>query len=120
MKILLLDSTGTASDELSRVLSDWGMTVTHAVSAQQAVDLVKEQVFKLVLMDQFLQDSMGVEIIPQLKLFNPGIRIIVMAENSTPELEKKARECGIVFYLGKPVPLNQLKMILNQLLNKQI
>ena len=96
------------------------MTVTHAVSAQQAIDLVKEQVFELVPMELFLQDSMGFEIIPELKLFNPGISIILMTENSTPELEKKARECGIIFYLGKPVPLNQLKLVINQLLNKQI
>ncbi len=120
MNILLIDSDAQAANELGRVLTDWGMTVSHAVSAQQAVNLVKEQLFELVLMELFLKDSMGHEIIPDLKLFNPGVSIVVMACNSTPDLERKARECGIVFYMEKPVPLDQLKLIIDQLLNKQI
>ncbi len=120
MNILLIDSDSRASDELSRVLTDWGMTVSHAVSAQQAVDLVKEQLFELVLMELFLKDSMGYEIIPDLKLFNPGVSIVVMTGNSTPEMERKARECGIVFYMEKPVPLDQLKLIIDQLLKQKI
>lgn len=120
MKILLIDSKEPASDELGRVLSDWGMTVKHAASGQKAVDLAREQLFDLVLMEFFLEDSMGVDVIRELKLFNPGVNIVVMAENSTPQLERKAREGGIVFYFGKPVPLDQLRLIVDQLHNKQI
>jgi DNA-binding NtrC family response regulator len=120
MNILLIDSNTRTSSELVRVLTDWGMTVNHVVSAQQAVDLVKKQLFELVLMELFLKDSIGFEIIPDLKLFNPGVSIVVMTVNSTPELERKARECGIVFYMEKPVPLDQLKLIIDQFLKKQI
>ncbi len=120
MNILLIDSDVQVSDELGRALTDWGMTVSHAVSAQQAVDLVKEQLFELVLMELFLKDFPGYEIIPDLKKFNPGVSIVVMTGNSTPELERKARECGIVFYMDKPVPLDQLKLIIDQLQIKLI
>lgn len=115
MRILLIDSDFQGASGLIRELTGWGETVTYADSGRAAVSKAKEQVFDLVLMDLILMDSMGVDIIPDLKLFNPGVRVIAMTGISTPDLERKAREGGIIFYMEKPVPLDQLKLVIEQL-----
>jgi DNA-binding NtrC family response regulator len=80
------------------------------------VKKIRQGTFDTVLLELFLKDCMGYEIISGLKLYQSGIKIITMTRQSTPELEKRVRQCGIVFYMEKPVPLVQLKQILDQLL----
>ncbi|MCG8633808.1 MAG: response regulator [Desulfobacterales bacterium] len=115
MKILIVDSKNPGSLELDRVVAGWGNQVSHVSSGALAVEAVKQHTFELVMLELFLQDTMGYEIVPDLKLFNPGVSIIIMSEKNDPELEMKSRESGIIFFMEKPVRLEQLKQILNQL-----
>ena len=114
MNILLIDPDTKLADEMLYTLSQWGIAATHADTAVQAINLVKRKRFSFVLLELFLKESMGYEIIPDLKLYSPGIKIIAMAQNSTPELIKKTREYGIVVYMEKPIPQEHLLSIFNQ------
>ncbi len=120
MNILVIDSENPYSQELVNVLSDWGYGAAHALSAGQASDRVKKDLFELILMELFLEDAMGYEIVPELKLFNPGVSVIMMSRKSSPELEKRSRESGIIYFMEKPVPYDHLKLIIDQLIKKRI
>ncbi|MCP3924134.1 MAG: response regulator [Desulfobacterales bacterium] len=115
LRILIIDSDQKKSDELINTLSEWHVITKHASSAREAVALSKKLSFDVALMELSLPDKKGYEIIPDLKLYNPGIHIMTMTENNSPTLETKVRQCGVSFYFGKPVPLDQLREILNHL-----
>ncbi|MCG8685202.1 MAG: response regulator [Desulfobacterales bacterium] len=119
MKILIVDSKSSYSFELGKVLSGWGNRINHVCSGDQAIEKVKNTVFELILLELFLEDAMGYEIVPDLKLFNPGVNIIIMSEKSDPQLERKSRESGIIFFMEKPIQFQHLKQIIDQLSKKQ-
>lgn len=115
MDILIADSNITCALELDKKLSGWGHHVTLVYSAAQALDAVRQHVYELAILELLLNDAMGYEIIPDLKLFNPGVRIIMMTEKDSPDLERKSRASGIIFFMEKPVAFDHLKQIIDRM-----
>jgi len=115
MNILIIDSDKEIVDELTDMLDSPNYTVAIAAGTDNALAMSKQIFFEVVLMELILEGSETYHIIPELKLYNPGVSIITMTWNSTPELERNTRESGISFYLGKPIVKDQLMQIIDQI-----
>ena len=74
--------------------------------------------FDLVLRDIFLPDINGVELIQKLKEVWPKIRIITMTGHNSRELEMEVRKQGIIYYMIKPVNIQNLKEIVDHIHKK--
>ncbi|TDL31997.1 response regulator [Jeotgalibacillus sp. S-D1] len=62
----------------------------------------------LVLLDVYLPDELGVNMINQLKQICPRLQIILITAATEMEILKKAYQAGIVDYLVKPIALERL------------
>lgn len=84
-------------------------------TGREAVERVRHKKFDLVLLDIFLPDCKGYELIPQFKEQWPGISIVAMTGYNTRELELKVRNQGINYYMIKPFNLEEVTGILDHI-----
>lgn len=115
MKILIVEDSKEVIKLLSFALKKWGHTPTIAETGKEAVNIVQSEMFDLILLDIYLPDAMGYDLIPIFKDQWSGMKIITMTGHSSIEIEEKIRKQGILFYMVKPVNLEELKSILNHM-----
>jgi diguanylate cyclase (GGDEF)-like protein/PAS domain S-box-containing protein len=119
--ILLVDDEELNRDMLSRRLLRSGFAVTLAASGREALDLVKEQSFDLVLLDQMMPEISGAEVLRTLRAtYSPEALPIVMV-TAIAESGKvaEALESGANDYITKPIDFKiALARIRSQLARK--
>jgi DNA-binding response OmpR family regulator len=102
-------------DMLSKMIHGWGHDVTCSENGRAALEKASAMDFDLFLLDVFLPDMTAMDLIPRLRAFQPDARIITMTGQSTRDLELKLRKLGIAYYMAKPVPVSELKGILDHM-----
>lgn len=108
IRILLVDDEPRFSESLSQILSISGYQVTIAERGDEAVGLLAESVFDLLLLDVELPDMLGYKIMDHLKDENFGAVTIMLTGNATVETAIEALKKGAYDYLRKPVDHNLL------------
>ena len=58
----------------------------------------------------------GLELATALKTIAPGIRVVMITAYDTAELRKRARVCGVPYFLPKPFPFDELEAIVRMVL----
>jgi CheY-like chemotaxis protein len=116
LPILVVDANRDISDLVRMILEDTGRyQVMQASSAQQALEVVRELPFDLVILDFNLPDLLGPELVDRLRGSQPDLEVIVIPLNEKlkdAELERTA-EGEIV---GKPFYLPELPAIVESAL----
>jgi CheY-like chemotaxis protein/HPt (histidine-containing phosphotransfer) domain-containing protein len=109
--VLLVEDDSKMHEVLSALLHDINVTVSNARDAKQALAMVREQHFDLMLLDLGLPDMNGFEVLRQLEK-NPApysLPVIVLtAWNSTSD-KLRGFELGAVDYLTKPFDSAELR-----------
>ncbi|MCG8639209.1 MAG: response regulator [Desulfobacterales bacterium] len=119
MKIIVIEDNEQVSTLLKSAAQRWGHQVTIADTGQKAIAIVKKQIFDLIMLDIFLPDIMGYDLIPLLKNEWSGMEIITMTGRSSMDIEERTRRQGILYYMVKPIDLSELRSILDHM-NKKI
>lgn len=119
MKILIIEDTREVSDFLEVLISRWGHQPRTAATGKDAIGILKEEMFELVLLDIFLPDTVAYDLIPSIKAAWSGINIITMTGQSTREVEERVRGEGILYYMVKPVESSELKAVIDHLVKNQ-
>jgi DNA-binding response OmpR family regulator len=81
--------------------------------------MFKRGVFELVLLEAFLPDVSGDLLIRQFKDIHPDAMIVAMTDNNSRELELRIREQGILYYMIKPLEVENLRSLLEHLTRKR-
>ncbi|MEO1017265.1 MAG: response regulator [Pseudomonadota bacterium] len=91
---------------MSRILTLAGHEVTVARTGAEAVDLITEGTFDLVLMDLNMPEMDGIEAVKMLRFMNDPNElapIIALSADATPETIEACRQAGFSDYLTKPI-----------------
>ena len=118
MNILLVEDDPTAAQIMQANLKKWKQDVVPASSGKEAVRTIETRNFDLVLLDIMLPDGMGYTYIPEIRKYQPDLKIITMTGHNTPEMEKRIREYNITYYMAKPVNFKELKDIIDHIASK--
>ena len=102
--LLVVDDNEMNRDMLGRRLERQGYRVTMAVDGQQALDIMSQQPFDLVLLDIMLPVMNGYEVLEHLKADQALSSIPVIITTALDESDGKAKclELGAEDYLTKP------------------
>ncbi len=119
MNILIVEDTTEVSTLLKNAIEKWGYSAAVTETGQSAVEIIRKEMFDLILLDIFLPDVVAYDLIPQLKQEWSGINIITMTGYSSRELEEKVRSHGVLYYMEKPIDLVELKSIIDHLNRKK-
>lgn len=118
MNILTIEDDAAVASTLREIIEGWGHRVEISKSGKNALQKVIKKMFDLVLLDIFLPDINGVELIQKLKEVWPKIRIVTMTGHNSRELEMEVRKQGIIYYMIKPVNIQNLKEIVDHIHKK--
>jgi two-component system response regulator HydG len=113
-KILAVDDDAAHLHMLKTLLKSFGHEVESAMDGEDAIAMVKEKPFDLILMDVRMAHIGGIEALRQIKECNPAIPVIIMTAYSSVDTAVEAMKLGAYDYLTKPLNFEELKIILDR------
>lgn len=102
-KILIVDDEVTICQLLSKFLTNKGFTVETAGSGARAVEILKNEIYDLVLCDYRLGDTDGEELLLKIKALNPNAAVIIITGYSDIKIAVKVIKLGAFDYVTKPL-----------------
>lgn len=103
ISVLVVDDHALIRKGLKQLLDDTpDIRVTgEAESGVQAINLLRDQRYDLVLLDISLPDKNGVDVLKQLKDEHPDIRVIVLSMYPEDQYGVRTLKAGALGYLNK-------------------
>jgi CheY-like chemotaxis protein len=114
--ILIIDDDEVLSDVLSRRLRQQGFNALYADSGQSGLARARADQPSLILLDLRLPDADGFTICEQLAddLETCSIPVIILSGMERPDILRRCRAAGCLYYLRKPYDPNALLIIIRQ------
>lgn len=102
-RILLVDDESNVLSALKRALFDESLEIVSATSAEEALAILKEEHFKVVISDERMNGMQGSEFLAQLRLLYPDtIRIMLTGHATLKAAIKAVNEGEIYRFFSKP------------------
>jgi len=96
-----------------------GYDLTPVTNGQDAIELVKEQTFDAVLLDEMMPGGDGLSVLAEIKNHDPGLPVIMITKSEEEHIMDDALGARISDYLIKPVNPSQIYMTLKRLLDSR-
>jgi CheY-like chemotaxis protein len=100
-------------------LREKGYDVTSVTNAEDAIQLVRNQNFDIVLLDEMLHGMDGLSALSELKELRPGLPVIMVTKNEEETLMEEAIGSKIDDYLTKPVNPSQILLVCKKILDRK-
>jgi DNA-binding NtrC family response regulator len=113
-RILIVDDDKNALSGLVRLLEGEGYEASGAISAYEALALMDNQRFDVVLTDLKLPGMGGLALIEEIKKRDELLPVLVMTAHSSVENAVAAVKKGADQYLAKPLDLAELKVTVDK------
>jgi len=105
-RIFIVDDEEDILDTFSIVLEDEGYYVETSSNPKEALKILKEKNFDLVLSDMRMPEMTGEEFLEKLREFNNFTSFIVMTAYGTIDNAVSCMKKGAFHYLSKPLDFN--------------
>ncbi len=107
-KILVIDDEQGIRDVLTGILDDEGYTVFTAEDGIDGLTLLKSEPIDLVLLDVWLPNMGGIDVLKQIKEIYPEIEVIIISGHGNIDLAVKAVKLGAFDFMEKPLSLERV------------
>jgi putative nucleotidyltransferase with HDIG domain len=114
IRALIVDDDVTISALFSESLSSAEFDVYSAASGQETLDLIERAVFDIVLLDVFLPDCDGFELLRKIKAVHPELAVIMITGQGDAEMARKALVAGASDFVTKPCRVSELPIIVER------
>ena len=119
-RILIVDDEPTILEFLSHLLAAEGHQVETADNSRDALEMIKNRRYSLILLDIKLPDMSGIELYQHIKKIAPSLtrRVIFITGDVTGSDTRKFLTENKAPYITKPFDIKQLKEELTNMLNR--
>ena len=107
-KVLIVDDEKDFLDIISERILARGMDVSTASSAEDALNMVEEESFDVVILDFMMPALDGFKALKLMKAKQPDMQIIVLTGNVPDEKRMEAKALGALDVIEKPPDLKDL------------
>lgn len=118
--VLLVDDDPDFMRMCRLLLVTQGLTITCAVSGEEALQELRGDSFRLTITDYHLPEMNGLILSKHMCSIAPGMPIIMVTGSMTPELSYEAKSVGISTVLAKPFFPDTLLNEVGKLLEVQL
>lgn len=118
LDVLLVDDNALVQQVVERFLGDLGLRVAIAGRADQALALAARQRPHLAIIDLYLPDMDGPELLQALRALPGCARLPAVAVSGLDEAEARATRASFDAYLTKPVDLDVLEATVRRFLDQ--
>lgn len=93
--------------------------VGKAHLAVDALKIIEENHVDLLLVDIYMPDKLGTDLIKEIKIDYPNLNFIVITAVNNMELLNECLKHGIFYYLIKPVTMDKFTEVINNFINRK-
>ena len=108
IRVLLVDDEKDFVETLAQRLEVRDFAVATAFGGDEALSLIKEREFDVVVLDVLMPGKDGIETLNEIKELNPLINVIMLTGNATVETAIEGMKLGAYDYLMKPTQTEEL------------
>jgi len=119
-KILIIDDEAGIRSSLKGILEDENYLVKTANSGEQGLDMLKRENFDLILLDIWLPEMNGIDVLEKIKTVEEHSQVIMITGHSSVEAAVKATKLGAYDFLEKPLSLEKIVLTVKNALKQKI
>jgi DNA-binding NtrC family response regulator len=118
--VLIVDDEEDFLNTLLNRLKKRGIDVAGSSSGEQALELIKEKIFDMVILDIKMPGGMdGIQTLREIKKLRPETEVLLLTGHGSVETSVEGMKEGAFDYLLKPVKLEQLLEKMAKALDKK-
>lgn len=118
-KILIVDDEPIVCELLEAMASSLGIKAKSITRSLKVMDEVRNTFYNLVLLDVFMPERSGFELIPDIQKASSDTKIIIITGRTDKEVAIKALRLGAFDFLEKPINMDLLSYSVNRALHIQ-
>ena len=111
--ILVVEDEPSVGDALRLVLESNGYEVVLVTNGQDGIEQARNRRFGFSVVDLFLTDISGYEVIKDLLTLQPDIPILLVTAHFSAQVCQEARRLGAIGGLAKPFPPAEILKLIN-------
>ncbi|MFH1625303.1 MAG: response regulator [Pseudomonadota bacterium] len=120
IKLLLVDDEEGYVNVLTKRLSRRNIDVTPALSAGDAVRILRDKDFDVAVLDLKMGDMDGIEALKIFKKLYPPMEVIMLTGHGSQKAASDGLKLGAFDYLTKPCDLEDLLAKINDAYRKKV
>ncbi len=113
-QILIIDDELVICEFLSDLLKDRGFTIEYVHFGQEGIKQAKSRNFDVVVTDLRLPDIDGIEVVREIKKFNPYSSVIVITGYPSFDTVQEALKLGADDYIVKPFSIDEISFVIKR------
>lgn len=118
-KVLIADDMQVNCEIFKELTIPWGFSLDVAKNGLEAVEMVKNDTYDLIFLDQMMPIMSGTEAADEIRTIT-DTKMILLTANITESMRKESKEHGFVAFMQKPIELEQLKINLEAYLPENL
>ncbi len=118
-KILIVDDERSMRDVLSIMLKRAGYAVSVASDGDEAIGLLGNEIFDLVITDLKMPKVGGLDVLKAVKESSPETVVLVITAFASTDTAVEAMKRGAYDYLTKPFQIDEVQLIIRNALEKR-
>jgi DNA-binding response OmpR family regulator len=118
IKVLLVDDEEEFVTTLAERLEMRGFDPSIAISGDQALSMVQDKAFDLIVLDLMMPGIGGLEVMKQIKSANPDMPIILLTGQGSTKEGMEGMNQGAFDFLMKPLDIEELISQIHEALGK--
>jgi DNA-binding NtrC family response regulator len=112
--VLVVDDESTLRSTCRAFLEGYGYNVTAVERGEDAVALLKRRAFHIMLLDLYMPQISGLELLSQALDLHPEAKVIMMTGNPSVETSDAALRAGAFDYIPKPFSATHLEILVDR------
>jgi DNA-binding NtrC family response regulator len=119
-KILVVDDEENVCQSVKKILGRKGYDVSQALTVDDAVKLINDMSFDLVITDLMIPGTSGMELVQIIREKYPELDVIMITGYASIESAVKATKLGASAYLPKPFTPDELTKVTERALSNRM
>ncbi len=117
--ILIADDEINSREGLQKAILEEGRRVDLAADGAEAFEMIQTRDYDVLISDIRMPNMGGMELLEKTKQASPNTDVIMLTAYGSIEMAVRAMRLGAYNYLTKPVNLDELDVMLDQVFNKR-
>lgn len=118
-RVLVIDDDDPGREVMELLLRKAGFHAQSVNNGADGVVVARSGTVDLVLVDLFLPDKSGIEILKELRQVAPEIEVVVITGHASAQTAVTAMKEGAFDYITKPVNFDELKIVIAKVREQQ-
>ncbi|MBV8672405.1 MAG: response regulator, partial [Acidobacteriaceae bacterium] len=117
-RILIVDDEAEIRESLEEILTEEGYSVSSTASGSEAIILLRDAPYDLLLLDIWLPDRDGLDVLADLASLETDDKpeVVVISGHATIETAVRATKLGAFDFLEKPLSLERTLIVVKNAL----